>query len=133
MRVMKMIGTMNLYPYNRWVLRIALIILVVCLIVTALKAKPLMGFAKEYKPTLDHISEQVETSKAKAQYLEEWYAKQSESKKPYLKAMLLFHAINKSYKKEDGHGVKAFGKAATDVLTKEQRKKAVISSIKEFM
>ena len=122
----------SLYPYNYWILYAALIALLVFLIMTAVKAKPLLEFAKEYKPVGEKIASEIETSKEKAEYIQNTFTKESSSTATYLKAFLIFSAINKDYKRTKGKGIKDFNKSAIHVFANQESKRLVSGSLRNL-
>lgn len=123
----------NLEPYNYYILYIAIILLIICLVITCMKALSLIKEINTKKPAFENINHDVQLAKIKTEAMKE---KKEESHKndKYLKVLLpILLAIYTTYRDDDElHGIKGYRKAAGNVMEKKMRKQYIQDFIKSI-
>ena len=92
----------SLYPYNYWCLIAAFVLLLVFLVMTFLKARPLIRQLNTMKPQLTEIQNGITSSKIKADTIGTKAKKDVNQGSGVLSSLLILNAIRKDYRNADG-------------------------------
>ena len=92
----------SLYPYNYWCLIAAFVLLLVFLVMTFLKARPLIRQLNTMKPQLTEIQNGITASKIKADTIGTKAKKDVNQGSGVLSSLLILNAIRKDYRNADG-------------------------------
>lgn len=125
---------MNLYPFNYYILYIAIALVIVMLILTLLKVFPLLNALEKMSHGIEEITKKSEILAKEAEVL----ASKPQVKSPIdaktaLSALLLLKAILKNYKNSPENGVKQFTRSTSQEFTKRSVQQALGQSIKQFV
>ncbi|MGN1388339.1 MAG: DUF948 domain-containing protein [Bulleidia sp.] len=120
----------SLYPYNYWCLIAAFVVLLIFLVMTFLKARPLMKQLNTMKPQVTEIRNGVSASKIKADTIGTKAKKDVNQGSGVLSSLLILHAIRKDYKNSDGSGMKQFLKSAEHVYSEKASEERIIRKVK---
>ena len=63
--------SINLEPYNYWILYGALVLLLICLIIAGVKAVKLLKAVKTYQPVIDHMQTNTKLAQIKVEAMQE--------------------------------------------------------------
>lgn len=120
-----------LEPYNYYVLYAALILLIIFLIYTAIKASHLLKTVNGMKESLKPVNNQVTMAKIKVDAMQE--KKAEDKKKDKIAAVVipfLLYAYQLYKKDDDLHGLKGYGKAMTKAAANRKEEQRIIQKIK---
>lgn len=125
----------NLTPFSHWCLLGGFILLIIFLIITAVKAVPLVkAISHTKKAYLDHIQEGVTATKIKTDVIKEKKQKAEKTVKPLLSLVPLLIAMVKNYRNDDEKkGPKGMRKAADEEILRRYDKEKVQSFLKNFI
>ncbi len=120
----------SLYPYNYWCLIAAFVLLLIFLVMTLLKASPLLKQLKAMKPQLAELQNGAEASKIKADAITAKARKDADQGSGVLSSLLILHAIRKDYQNSDGAGMKQLMKSAAHVYQKKASEQRIIRKVR---
>lgn len=121
----------NLEPYNYYILYAAIILLLICICYTCMKALSLLKEIKKEQVHFDSIQTNITLSKIKAEAIQEKKAETHKNDK-YFKVLLpILLAIYTTYRNdEELKGIKGYQKAASKVMDQKMHKQFVQNFIK---
>lgn len=123
----------SLYPYNYWCLIAAFVLLLVFLVMTFLKARPLIRQLNTMKPQLTEIQNGITASKIKADTIGTKAKKDVNQGSGALSSLLILNAIRKDYRNADGSGMKQFLKSAEHVYSQKASEDRIIRKVKNSL
>ncbi len=127
--------SINLEPYNYWILYGALVLLLICLIIAGVKAVKLLKAVKTYQPVIDHMQTNTKLAQIKVEAMQE-KKKEDAAKNKTLKLLLpILLAIKHTYDNDASlNGAKGYAKAASQVVKKRTDERKLFAQFKkEFM
>lgn len=122
----------NLSPYNHWILYAAMLMLLIFLIMTGVKAASLLNAVKNYKPQFDSIQKNVTLAKIKTDAMQE-KKKEDDAKNKKWKVLLpILLAIKHTYDEDASlNGAKGMAKAATKVVHDQNEQRKLFAQFKK--
>ena len=120
-----------LEPYNFYVLYAALILLVIFLIYTALRAGKLLKTVNHMKESVKPVSDQVTLAKIKVEAMQETKAENRKKDKIASVVIPFLLYAYQVYKKDDSlHGIRGYNKAMAKAASDRREEKKLIRKIK---
>ncbi|MBP3891730.1 MAG: hypothetical protein J6D29_06105 [Solobacterium sp.] len=127
---------MNLYPYNYYLLYGALILLVVFLVLTLLRLRPLLEALKQMNVRVEGINKETTLLNEKMEQL----PKPDPDKKPspigakdIFGGLMVLKAILKDKKKSGQKGMTQFRNSTSRVLNKRMQQKNITDILKKIL
>lgn len=120
-----------LEPYNYYVLYASLILLIIFLIVTAVKAAGLMKSVSRMKETMKPVNDQITLVKIKKEAMEETKAENKKKNRIASVVIPFLLYAYQLYKKDDElHGLKGYRKAMSKAAASRKEEKRIIQKVK---
>lgn len=115
---------LNLAPYNTYILYAALVLLLIFLIVTGVKAGKLLKAVKAVQPQAESIKTNVQLAKIKVDVMQEKKKEDAAKNKKYSILIPILLAIKHTYDADENlNGPKGMAKAANQVIRKRSEQK----------
>ncbi len=128
-----MIMNLNLYPFNLYILYAAIVLLIVFLILTVVKAMPLLRAVGDLKQPLDQMSLRVADVSDKAGKVTSMINGIISTVKKVVPVLVLLSLANEIYQDSDEDGIKEFGKSTVKAIQKQQDEKKLAKSIAKLL
>lgn len=128
-----MIMNLNLYPFNIYILYAAIVLLIVFLILTVVKAMPLLRAVGNLKQPLDQMSLRVADVSDKAGKVTSMINGIVSTVKKVVPVLVLLSLANEIYQDSDEDGIKEFGKSTVKAIQKQQDEKKLAKSIAKLL
>lgn len=128
-----MIMNLNLYPFNLYILYAAIVLLIVFLILTVVKAMPLLRAVGDLKQPLDQMSLRVADVSDKAGKVTSMINGIVSTVKKVVPVLVLLSLANEIYQDSDEDGIKEFGKSTVKAIQKQQDEKKLAKSIAKLL
>ncbi|MCR5450306.1 MAG: hypothetical protein K6F23_13035 [Solobacterium sp.] len=123
----------NLYPFNLYILYAAIVLLIVFLILTVVKAMPLLRAVGDLKQPLDQMSLRVADVSDKAGKVSSMINGIVSTVKKVVPVLVLLSLANEIYQDSDEDGIKEFGKSTVKAIQKQQDEKKLAKSIAKLL
>lgn len=123
----------NLYPFNLYILYAAIVLLIVFLILTVVKAMPLLRAVGNLKQPLDQMSLRVADVSDKAGKVTSMINGIISTVKKVVPVLVLLSLANEIYQDSDEDGIKEFGKSTVKAIQKQQDEKKLAKSIAKLL
>lgn len=123
----------NLYPFNLYILYAAIVLLIVFLILTVVKAMPLLKAVGDLKQPLDQMSLRVADVSDKAGKVSSMINSIVSTVKKVVPVLVLLSLANEIYQDSDEDGIKEFGKSTVKAIQKQQDEKKLAKSIAKLL
>ncbi|MBQ1531821.1 MAG: hypothetical protein IIZ57_06760 [Solobacterium sp.] len=124
---------LNLYPFNIYILYAAIVLLIVFLILTVVKAMPLLRAVGNLKQPLDQMSLRVADVSDKAGKVTSMINGIVSTVKKVVPVLVLLSLANEIYQDSDEDGIKEFGKSTVKAIQKQQDEKKLAKSIAKLL
>lgn len=126
--------SLNLYPYNYYVLYAALVLLLLFLILTAVKLLSTVKSLNEMKPGIEHLQKNLQMMQIKTDVIKEKQAADAKRNALILKALPILLAVQAVYKSSDSYsGLKGYVNAAQKVFNDRNAEQKLITKIKKAL
>lgn len=124
-------NNLSLKPYNLYILYAALILLVIFLIYTAVKASSLMKSLKHMQESMKPVNDQITLAKIKTEAMQETKAENKKKDKVASIVIPFLLYAYELYKKDDElHGFKGYRKAMGKAAAYRKEEKRIIQKVK---
>ena len=129
----------SLYPYNYWILYAAIVLLIVFLILTLMRAMPLLKALNTMKGSLNGINTDTASLTGKLQTIMPAEDPDKPKKKlpisasQIIEGIMLLRSIRKNYRKADGSGLKQVRTSTSEVIKKRNNDKQIQKHLKKII
>ena len=125
--------TFNFSPYNYWILYAAIVLLIIFLIITLMRALSLLKTIQAKQPELNAIQEHINSANQKVDSINRKIEQTKKKISPIVKALPILWAIQKIYEKTEDNGIKGYRTAATTYLTQQKNQTNFIKQVKKAL
>ena len=128
------ISEISFYPWNYWILYGSIVLLVIFIIMTAMKALGLLQELKTLNDKTAGMQRNLKLMQIKTEAINEKSAEQKKKNKLFMTAIPILLAVQKAYKDNDSfEGAKGYVSAAKKVYEDRQSEKSFIAKIKKSL
>ncbi len=128
-----MIMNINLYPFNLYILYAAIVLLIIFLILTVVKAMPLLKAVGDLKQPLEQISLRASDAGDKAGKVTAMVNGIVSTVKKLVPVIVLLSLANEFYQDSDEDGIREFGRSTVKAIQKQQDEKKLAKSIAKLL
>ena len=126
---------MNIYlfPFNFYIFYAAIVLLIIFLVMTVVKAMPLLKALGDLKQPLEQMSTRVADVSEKAGKVTAMVNSIVSTVKKVVPIMVLLSLANEFYQDSEENGIKEFGRSTVKAIQKQQDEKKLAKNIAKLL
>ena len=123
----------NLFPFNFYIFYAAIVLLIIFLVMTVVKAMPLLKALGDLKQPLEQMSTRVADVSEKAGKVTAMVNSIVSTVKKVVPIMVLLSLANEFYQDSEENGIKEFGRSTVKAIQKQQDEKKLAKNIAKLL
>lgn len=123
----------NLFPFNCYIFYAAIVLLIIFLVMTVVKAMPLLKALGDLKQPLEQMSTRVADVSEKAGKVTAMVNSIVSTVKKVVPIMVLLSLANEFYQDSEENGIKEFGRSTVKAIQKQQDEKKLAKNIAKLL
>ena len=125
--------SIDLYPFNYYVLYASILLLLVFLVLTILRLSPLLKALGEWKEPVGNLTKNVSASSDKVNRISKKVTANVNKVKKILPVLLILAAANEYYKRSDEDGLKEFTRSTMKAIKDKEDQKKLAKAVAKIL